>query len=168
VVFWSVWEQGHPVRATVSEMGPLLLIRYEFDDTQAGVLTLVFRLRMTGIAALDMKDLQAMLSMWGTLEGVSDAVWEYFGGSMRFSGAGGSGTAGCDLFWEPALNIEDLLQTDARATGCEFLAADQLLQSRSFNATFCWLMSECLESCRRLGIRRSRSWFSFLMRHIFV
>ena len=99
VVFWDVFgKQGHPVRATVSEMGPLLLSRIlNLNDTQTGVLTLVFKIADdSGLLLLDMKDMQAMLQHVGKLEGVSDAIWKYLGGEYRCDSTwvGGVGAAG--------------------------------------------------------------------------
>src|SRR5438876_283057 len=154
VTFWDVFgEEGHPVRATVSEMGPLLFSRLlNLNDTQAGVLTLVFKIADdNGLLLLDMKDLQAML------QHVGDNSKEYqtqYGNISAASigaiqrGLVALGQQGGDLFFgEPALNIEDLLQTDAKGHGVvNILAADQLLQSPQLYATFLlWLMSELFE-----------------------
>ncbi len=160
VVFWDVFgKQGHPVRATVSEMGPLLLSRIlNLNDTQAGVLTLVFKIADDGgLLLLDMKDLQAML------QHVGDNSKEYqtqYGNISAASigaiqrGLVALGQQGGDLFFgEPALNIEDLLQTDASGKGVvNILAADQLLQSPQLYATFLlWLMSELFEKLPEVG-----------------
>jgi DNA helicase HerA-like ATPase len=160
VVFWDVFgKQGHPVRATVSEMGPLLLSRIlNLNDTQAGVLTLVFKIADEGgLLLLDMKDLQAMLRH------VGDSAKEYqtqYGNISAASigaiqrGLVALGQQGGDLFFgEPALNIEDLLQTDAGGKGVvNILAADQLLQSPQLYATFLlWLMSELFEKLPEVG-----------------
>src|SRR6266481_9051408 len=160
VVFWDVFgKQGHPVRATVSEMGPLLLSRIlNLNDTQAGVLTLVFKIADDGgLLQLDMKDLQAML------QHVGDSSKEYqtqYGNISAASigaiqrGLVALGQQGGDLFFgEPALNIEDLLQTDASGKGVvNILAADQLLQSPQLYATFLlWLMSELFEKLPEVG-----------------
>jgi uncharacterized protein len=160
VVFWDVFgKQGHPVRATVSEMGPLLLSRIlNLNDTQTGVLTLVFKIADDGgLLLLDMKDLQAML------QHVGDNAKEYqtqYGNISAASigaiqrGLVALGQQGGDLFFgEPALNIEDLLQTDAKGHGVvNILAADQLLQSPQLYATFLlWLMSELFEKLPEVG-----------------
>jgi DNA helicase HerA-like ATPase len=160
VVFWDVFgKQGHPVRATVSEMGPLLLSRIlNLNDTQSGVLTLVFKIADDGgLLLLDMKDLQAML------QHVGDNSKEYqtqYGNISAASigaiqrGLVALGQQGGDLFFgEPALNIEDLLQTDAKGHGVvNILAADQLLQSPQLYATFLlWLMSELFEKLPEVG-----------------
>jgi uncharacterized protein len=160
VVFWDVFgKQGHPVRATVSEMGPLLLSRIlNLNDTQAGVLTLVFKIADdNGLLLLDMKDLQAML------QHVGDSSKEYqtqYGNISAASigaiqrGLVALGQQGGDLFFgEPALNIDDLLQVDASGKGVvNILAADQLLKSPQLYATFLlWLMSELFEKLPEVG-----------------
>src|SRR5580693_9001094 len=160
VVFWDVFgKQGHPVRATVSEMGPLLLSRIlNLNDTQTGVLTLVFKIADDhGLLLLDMKDLQAML------QHVSENAKEYqtqYGNVSAASvgaiqrGLVAVGQQGGDLFFgEPALNIEDLLQVDANGKGVvNILAADQLMQSPQLYATFLlWLLSELFEKLPEVG-----------------
>jgi DNA helicase HerA-like ATPase len=160
VVFWDVFgKQGHPVRATVSEMGPLLLSRIlNLNDTQAGVLTLVFKIADDGgLLLLDMKDLQAMLQHVG--DNARDYQTQYGNISAASIGAiqrglVALGQQGGDLFFgEPALNIEDLLQTDTKGHGVvNILAADQLLQSPQLYATFLlWLMSELFEKLPEVG-----------------
>jgi len=143
----------------VSAMGPLLLSRIlNLNDTQAGVLTLVFKIAdVGGLLLLDMKDLQAML------QHVGDNSKEYqtqYGNISAASigaiqrGLVALGQQGGDLFFgEPALNIEDLLQTDAKGHGVvNILAADQLLQSPQLYATFLlWLMSELFEKLPEVG-----------------
>jgi DNA helicase HerA-like ATPase len=160
VVFWDVFgKEGHPVRATVSEMGPLLMSRIlNLNDTQTGVLTLVFKIADdNGLLLLDMKDLQAMLLH------VSEHAKEYqttygnisaasIGAIQRGLVALGQ-QVGDQFFGEPALNIEDLLQTDANGKGVvNILAADKLLQSPQLYATFLlWLMSELFEKLPEVG-----------------
>ncbi len=160
VVFWDVFgAQGHPVRATVSEMGPLLLSRIlNLNDTQAGVLTLVFKIADDGgLLLLDMKDLQAMLQHVG--ESAKEYQTQYGNISAASIGAiqrglVALGQQGGDLFFgEPALNIEDLLQVDAKGRGVvNLLAADRLLQSPQLYATFLlWMMSELFERLPEVG-----------------
>jgi DNA helicase HerA-like ATPase len=160
VVFWDVFgKQGHPVRATVSEMGPLLLSRIlNLNDTQTGVLTLVFKIADdNGLLLLDMKDLQAMLQHVG--EAAKEYQTQYGNISAASIGAIQRGLValeqqGGDLFFgEPALNIEDLLQVDGKGHGVvNLLAADQLLQSPQLYATFLlWLMSELFEKLPEIG-----------------
>ena len=160
VVFWDVFgKQGHPVRATVSEMGPLLFSRIlNLNDTQTGVLTLVFKIADdSGLLLLDMKDLQAMLQHVG--EEAKEYQTQHGNISTASIGAiqrglVALGQQGGDLFFgEPALNIEDLLQVDASGKGVvNILAADQLLQSPQLYATFLlWLMSELFEKLPEVG-----------------
>ena len=160
VVFWDVFgKQGHPVRATVSEMGPLLLSRIlNLNDTQTGVLTLVFKIADdSGLLLLDMKDLQAMLQHVG--ENAKEYQTQYGNISAASIGAiqrglVALGQQGGDLFFgEPALNIEDLLQVDSKRHGVvNILAADQLMQSPQLYATFLlWLMSELFEKLPEVG-----------------
>ncbi len=147
------------MRTTVSEMGPLLMSRIlNLNDTQTGVLTLVFKIADdNGLLLLDMKDLQAML------QHVSEHAKEYqtnYGNISAASiGAIQRGLValeqqgGDQFFGEPALNIEDLLQTDSAGKGVvNILAADKLLQSPQLYATFLlWLMSELFEKLPEVG-----------------
>jgi uncharacterized protein len=160
VIFWDVFgKQGHPVRATVSEMGPLLLSRIlNLNDTQTGVLTLVFKIADDqGLLLLDMKDLQAMLQ--AVANSAKDYQKEYGNISAASVGSIQRGLValqqqgGDQFFGEPALNVEDLLQVDSRGRGVvNILAADQLLQSPQLYATFLlWLMSELFEKLPEVG-----------------
>ncbi|MGI4853127.1 MAG: helicase HerA-like domain-containing protein [Janthinobacterium lividum] len=160
VVFWDVFgKEGHPIRATISEMGPLLLSRIlNLNDTQAGVLTLVFKIADDhGLLLLDLKDLQAMLQNVG--ESAKTYQTEYGNISAASIGAiqrglVGLGQQGGDCFFgEPALNIEDLLQVDANGKGVvNILAADGLMQAPQLYATFLlWLMSELFEKLPEMG-----------------
>lgn len=160
VTFWDVFgEQGHPIRATVSEMGPLLLSRIlNLNDTQSGVLSLVFKIADdNGLLLLDLKDLQAMLQYAG--EGAKQFKNEYGNISSASIGAIQRGlvtleSQGGNLFLgEPALNIDDLLQTDGNGRGVvNLLAADKLLQSPQLYATFLlWLLSELFEKLPEVG-----------------
>ncbi len=159
VVFWDVFgKQGHPVRATISEMGPLLLGRIlNLNDTQAAVLTLVFKIADDhGLLLLDMKDMQAML------QHVSDHAAEYKGeyGNMSAASLGAIqrglvqiGQQGGDCFFgEPALDIQDLIQTQDGKGVVNLLAADKLMQGPQLYATFLlWLMSELFEKLPEAG-----------------
>lgn len=160
VVFWDLFgKQGHPVRATVSEMGPLLLSRIlNLNDTQTGVLTLVFKIADdNGLLLLDMKDLQSMLQHVG--EAAKDYQTQYGNISAASIGAIQRGLVsleqqgGDQFFGEPALNIEDLLQTDSSGRGIvNILAADELIRSPQLYATFLlWLMSELFEKLPEVG-----------------
>ncbi len=159
VVFWDVFgKEGHPVRATISEMGPLLLGRIlNLNDTQGAVLTLVFKIADDhGLLLLDMKDMQAML------QHVSDNAAEYKAeyGNMSAASLGAIqrglmqlGQQGGDCFFgEPALDIQDLLQTQDGRGVVNLLAADKLMQSPQLYATFLlWLMSELFEKLPEVG-----------------
>ena len=159
VVFWDVFgKEGHPVRATVSEMGPLLLGRIlNLNDTQAAVLTLVFKIADDhGLLLLDMKDMQAML------QHVSDHAADYKSeyGNMSVASLGAIqrglvqiGQQGGDCFFgEPALDIQDLIQTQDGKGVVNLLAADKLMQSPQLYATFLlWLMSELFEKLPEVG-----------------
>jgi len=160
VTFWDVFgEQGHPVRATISEMGPLLLSRMlNLNDTQAGVLTLVFRIADdNGLLLLDLKDLRAMLQHVG--DNAKNFTTEYGNISAASIGTIQRGLValesegGEQLFGEPALNIDDLMQCDAQGQGVvNILAADKLMQSPKVYATFLlWMLSEMYEKLPEVG-----------------
>ena len=152
-------EQGHPVRATVSEMGPLLLARMlNLNDTQAGVLTLVFKIADdNGLLLLDLKDLRAMLQYVG--DNARQFTTEYGNVSAASIGAIQRGLlaleqqGGDHFFGEPALNIADLMQTDDKGRGVvNILAADKLMNSPKVYATLLlWLLSELFEQLPEVG-----------------
>lgn len=157
---WDVFgEQGHPVRATVSDMGPLLLSRMlNLNETQAGVLQIVFRIAdANGLLLLDMKDLRAMLQHVG--ENAREFTTEYGNISAASVGAIQRGLlqiesqGGDRFFGEPMLNIADFLQTDAKGHGVvNILAADKLLNSPRLYATFLlWMLSELFETLPEIG-----------------
>jgi DNA helicase HerA-like ATPase len=157
---WDVFgEQGHPVRATISDMGPLLLTRMlGLNDTQAGVLNLVFKIADdNGLLLLDMKDLRAMLQYVG--DNAKQFTTEYGNISAASIGAIQRGlvqieTQGGDKFFgEPMLNIEDFMQTDAQGLGVvNILAADKLMNSPRLYATFLlWMLSELFEVLPEIG-----------------
>ncbi len=160
VAFWDVFgESGHPVRATISDMGPLLLARLlNLNDTQAGVLQLVFKIADDqGLLLLDLKDLRAMVQYVG--DNAKDFTTEYGNISAASIGAIQRGLLtleeqGGDLFFgEPMLNIDDLMQTDAQGRGViNILAADKLIQRPSLYSTFLlWLLSELFEHLPEVG-----------------
>jgi DNA helicase HerA-like ATPase len=160
VTFWDVFgEQGHPVRATVSEMGPLLLGRIlNLNDTQAGVLTLVFKIADDqGLLLLDLKDLRAMLQNAG--DNAAQYKTQYGNISPASIGAIQRNLitleqqGGDKFFGEPALNIDDLLQTGPNGHGVvNILAADKLMQAPQLYATFLlWLLSELFERLPEVG-----------------
>ena len=159
-VFWDVYgEQGHPVRATVSEMGPLLLSRMlGLNDTQAGVLNILFRVADDeGMLLLDIKDLKAMLAYLG--EHARDYTLNYGNVSTATVGAIQRAVAvledqGGDLFFgEPALDLADWLQLDEEGRGViNILAADRLMRSPVMYATFLlWMLSELYELLPEVG-----------------
>jgi hypothetical protein len=147
------------VRATISDMGPLLLTRMlGLNDTQAGVLNLVFKIADdNGLLLLDMKDLRAMLQYVG--DNAKQFTTEYGNISAASIGAIQRGlvqieTQGGDQFFgEPMLNIEDFMQTDAQGQGVvNILAADKLMNSPRLYATFLlWMLSELFEVLPEIG-----------------
>lgn len=160
VTFWDVFgEQGHPVRATVSEMGPLLFSRLlNLNDTQAGVLNAIFKIADDqGLLLLDLKDLQAMLQY--AAANATEFRTQYGNISAASVGAIQRGLlvleqqGGDRFFGEPALNLDDLLQTDAQGHGVvNILAADKLINSPTLYATFLlWLLSELFEHLPEVG-----------------
>ena len=156
---WDVFgEQGHPVRATVSDMGPLLLSRMlDLNDTQTGVLNIVFRIADdNGMLLLDLKDLRAMLQYVG--ENARQFTTEYGNISSASVGAIQRGLlqiesqGGDKFFGEPMLNIEDLMQTVSGQGMINILAADKLLQAPRLYASFLlWMLSELFEHLPEIG-----------------
>lgn len=157
---WDVFgQQGHPVRATVSDMGPLLLGRMlNLNDTQMGVLNLVFKIADdSGMLLLDLKDLRAMLQHVG--DNAKQFTTEYGNISAASVGAIQRGLlqieseGGDQFFGEPMLNIDDLMQTDARGHGVvNILAADKLMNSPRLYSTFLlWMLSELFEQLPEIG-----------------
>jgi len=160
VVFWDVFgEQGHPVRATISDMGPLLLSRLlNLNDTQAGVLQLVFRVADDhGLLLLDLKDLRTMVQHIG--DNARSITTEYGNVSAASIGAIQRNLlvleeqGGHVFFGEPMLDIADLIQTDRDGRGCiNILAADRLLNAPSLYATFLlWMLAELFEQLPEAG-----------------
>jgi DNA helicase HerA-like ATPase len=160
VTLWDVFgEQGHPVRATVSDLGPLLLARMlNLNDTQAGVLQLVFKIADDeGLLLLDMKDLRAMCQHVG--DNASAFTTEYGNISAASIGAIQRGLmqiesqGGDRFFGEPMLNIEDFMQTDGSGKGVvNVLAADRLMNAPRLYATFLlWMLSELFEALPEVG-----------------
>ena len=156
---WDVFgEQGHPVRATISDMGPLLLARMlDLNDTQTGVLNIVFRIADdNGLLLLDMKDLRALLQYVGdngkqfttTYGNISAAsVGAIQRGLLQIESQGGD-----RFFGEPMLDISDLMQTVGGKGVINILAADRLLQSPRLYATFLlWMLSELFEALPEVG-----------------
>jgi DNA helicase HerA-like ATPase len=159
VAFWDVsGAQGHPVRATISDMGPVLLARLlNLNDTQAGVLQLVFKIADdNGLLLLDLKDLRAMIQHVG--EHAKDFTTEYGNVSAASVGAIQRGLltlgeqGGEAFFGEPMLDIEDLMQTDDGKGVINILAADKLMASPRLYSTFLlWLLSELFEQLPEVG-----------------
>ena len=160
VTLWDVFgEQGHPVRATISDLGPLLLARMlNLNETQAGVLQLVFKIADDqGLLLLDMKDLRAMCQQVG--DNTAQFTTEYGNISAASIGAIQRGLmqiesqGGDKFFGEPMLNIEDFMQTDPAGRGVvNVLAADRLMNSPRMYATFLlWLLSELFEALPEVG-----------------
>jgi len=159
VTFWDVeGKQGHPVRATVSDMGPLLLGRMlNLNDTQQGVLTLVFKIADdNGMLLLDFKDLRTMVQHVG--DNAKDFTTEYGNISTASIGAIQRGllelsSQGAEQFFgEPMLNIDDLMQTDKGAGMVNILAADKLMQSpKVYSTLLLWLLSELFENLPEAG-----------------
>ncbi|HPC74167.1 MAG TPA: DUF853 family protein, partial [Syntrophales bacterium] len=160
VVLWDVFgEKGHPLRATISEMGPLLLSRIlNLNDTQSGVLNAVFKIADdNGLLLLDLKDLRSMLQFAG--DNAARFKTEY--GNISTASIGAiqrnllilDGQGGDKFFGEPALDINDLIQTDSKGRGVvNIVMADRLMQSPSLYATFLlWLLAELFENLPEVG-----------------
>ena len=156
---WDVFgEQGHPVRATVSDMGPLLLGRMlNLNETQLGVLNLVFKIADdNGMLLLDLKDLRAMLQYVG--DNAKEFTTEYGNVSAASVGAIQRGLlqiesqGGEQFFGEPMLDIQDFMQTVDGHGVVNILAADKLMNSPRLYATFLlWMLSELFEHLPEIG-----------------
>jgi DNA helicase HerA-like ATPase len=159
VTFWDVFgEKGHPVRATVSDMGPLLLARMlDLNDTQAGVLNLVFKIADdAGMLVLDLKDLRAMLqhvadnaaeyrTKYGNVSAASVGAIQR--GLMQIESQGGD-----KFFGEPMLDINDFMQTVGGKGVVNVLNAEKLMNSPRLYATFLlWMLSELFEQLPEIG-----------------
>ena len=160
VTFWDIYgEQGHPVRTTISDMGPLLLTRmFNLNEVQGGVLSLVFKIADdNGLLLLDTKDLRAMLQFVGDHQNQFTTTY----GNISIASIGAiqralldlDGQGGEQFFGEPAFNLDDLLQTDSQGRGqINILAADKLMLSPKIYATFLlWLMAELYERMPEVG-----------------
>lgn len=158
--FWDIYgKAGHPVRATISDMGPLLLGRlFNLNDTQQGVLALVFKIADdNGLLLLDMKDLRAMLQFIG--ENAKNFTVEY--GNISAASIGAiqrslleiDQQGGSQFFGESMLDINDLMQTDSQGRGMiNILAADKLMNSPKLYSTFLlWILSELFEHLPEIG-----------------
>ncbi|MFL5172537.1 MAG: helicase HerA-like domain-containing protein [Microvirga sp.] len=160
VTFWDLFgEQGHPIRATVSEMGPLLLARLlELNDVQEGVLNIAFRVADdANLPVLDLKDLRALLNF--VVEN-ADTVSAKYGNVAKASVASVQRqllmleNQGADKFFgEPALNLQDFMKTDRDGRGIiNILAADKLMTKPRLYASFLlWMLSELFEALPEVG-----------------
>ncbi|HEU4345961.1 MAG TPA: DUF853 domain-containing protein [Candidatus Binatia bacterium] len=159
-VFWDLFgQQGHPVRTTISEMGPLLMARLlNLNDTQGGVLNLVFKIADdNGMLLLDLKDLRAMLRHVG--DNAAQFKTQY--GNVSAASVGAIQRAllelesqgGEQFFGEPALDLDDMIQTDSRGRGViNILAAERLIHAPKLYATFLlWLLAELFERLPEVG-----------------
>jgi DNA helicase HerA-like ATPase len=159
-VFWDLYgQQGHPVRTTISEMGPLLISRlFNLNDTQSGVLTLVFKIADdNGLLLLDLKDLRTMLqhvgdnatkfkTRYGNVSAASIGAIQRKLLELQEQGAE-------SFFGEPALDLDDFIQTDGTGRGIiNILAADKLISAPKLYATFLlWLLAELFENLPEIG-----------------
>ena len=159
-VFWDVFgEQGHPVRATVSEMGPLLLSRMmDLNDVQEGVMNIAFKVAdEQGLLLLDMKDLRAILTF--IAEHAGELTTQYGNVSKQTVGTIQrqllvlENQGGDKFFGEPALDLKDFMRTDRDGRGMvNILVADKLMQSPRLYATFLlWMLSELFEQLPEAG-----------------
>ena len=159
-VFWDLYgEQGHPVRTTISDMGPLLLARLlNLNETQSGVLNLVFKVADdNGMLLLDLKDLRSMLQFVG--DNAAKFKTKYGNVSAASIGAIQRGLlaleeqGGDRFFGEPALDLDDLMQTNSQGRGTvNILLADKLINAPKLYATFLlWLLSELFEQLSEVG-----------------
>ncbi len=175
-VFWDVYgEKGHPVRATISDMGPLLLARLlNLNETQSGVLTLVFKIADdNGLLLLDLKDLRAMIQFVG--DNAKQFTTEYGNISAASIGAIQRGLltieeqGGDKFFGEPMLDIADLMQTDGEGRGVlNVLAADKLYNNPKLYSTFLlWMLAELFERLPEVGdIEKPKLVFFFDEAHL--
>ena len=159
VIFWDLFgEQGHPIRATVSEMGPLLLSRMmNLNDTQEGVLNIAFRVAdENGLPIMDLKDLRAMLNF--VAENSADLMKSY--GNVSSTSVGAiqrqllvlENQNGEKLFGEPALEIKDLMKIKDGKGVINLLAADKLMGNpRLYSIFLLWLLSELFEELPEVG-----------------
>src|SRR5207248_6085679 len=154
VVFWDLFgEQGHPVRATITEVGPLLLSRLmDLNEVQEGVLNICFRVAdEQGLLILDLKDLRAML---GYLADHASELTTQYGnvskptiGTIQRTLLVLENQGGAKFFSEPALELKDFIRTDRDGRGTiNVLAADKLMETPRLYATFLlWLLSDLFE-----------------------
>ena len=159
VAFWDIFgEQGHPVRATISDMGPLLMARLlNLNETQSGVLAMVFKIADdNGMLLLDLKDLRAMLQHVG--DNATQFKTQYGNVSAASVGAIQRGLlaleeqGGDKFFGEPALDLDDMMQTYGGRGTINILVAEKLINAPKLYATFLlWLLSELFERLPEVG-----------------
>ncbi len=162
-VFWDLFgEQGHPIRATIVEMGPLLLSRLlDLSEAQEGVINILFRYcDENGLALLDLKDLRAMLAEFGTNKELVKELQATYG-NMSVSSIGAvqrqllilENQGAAAFFGEPALELKDFMRKDKDGRGIiNLLAADKLMANPRLYATFLlWLLSELFEQLPEVG-----------------
>ena len=176
VVFWDLFgKQGHPVRTTITDMGPLLLSRLlDLNDTQEGIINIAFRFAdKEGLLLLDLKDLRSVLNYVGT----NRAQFQTLYGNISTASVGAIlrrllvlEQQGADSFFgEPALDIWDFMRTGAKGYGqINILAADELMMKPQLYATFLlWLLSELFETLPEVGdLDKPRLVFFFDEAHI--
>jgi uncharacterized protein len=160
VVFWDLWgEKGHPIRATISDLGPLLLARlFELNEVQEGVLNIAFHVAdKEGLLLLDLKDLRSLLNHVSENAKEISALYGQVSGTtigtiqrqiLTLENQGGD-----QFFGEPALRLEDIMRTDIKGRGyVNLLAADKLMASPRLYSTFLlWLLSELFEQLPEVG-----------------
>lgn len=163
VVFWDLFgEQGHPIRATIAEMGPLLLSRLlELNDVQEGVLNILFRYAdEKGLLLLDLKDFRAMLSELGSNKELQAELQTAYGnvssasiGTIQRQLLVLENQGAANFFGEPALDIHDFMKLDDEGRGqINVLAADKLMKSpRLYSTYLLWMLSELFEALPEVG-----------------
>ncbi|OYU48998.1 MAG: ATPase [Rhizobiales bacterium PAR1] len=163
VVFWDLFgEQGHPIRATIAEMGPLLLSRLlELNDVQEGVLNILFRYAdEKGLLLLDLKDFRAMLSELGSNKELQAELQTAYGnvssasiGTIQRQLLVLENQGAANFFGEPALDIHDFMKLDEDGRGqINVLAADKLMKSpRLYSTYLLWMLSELFEALPEVG-----------------
>jgi uncharacterized protein len=163
VVFWDLFgEQGHPVRATIAEMGPLLLARLlELNDVQEGVLNILFRYAdEKGLLLLDLKDLRAMLAELGSNKALQAELQTAYGnvstasiGTIQRQLLVLENQGAANFFGEPALDIHDFMKLDEEGRGqINVLAAEKLMKSpRLYSTYLLWMLSELFEALPEVG-----------------
>jgi len=162
-VFWDLFgEQGHPIRATVAQMGPLLMARLlELNSTQEGALNIVFRYADdNGLALLDLKDIRALISEIAQDNALQSQLMATYGnisdqtiGAIQRQLLVLENQGAANFFAEPALDISDFMRTDRDGRGViNILAADKLMKSPKLYATFLlWMLSELFETLPEVG-----------------